>query len=96
MGVFMNKWLKVGLTGMALTTALTATASEVVKREAQSELSQKPAFTIEASELVAKKMRDYKSGTETIELPSFSIEASDLVAKKARDYKSGKKPTNLA
>lgn len=93
----MNKWLKVGLTGMALTTAFTATASEVVKGEAQSELSQKPAFTIEASELVAKKMRDYKSGsTETIELPSFSIEASDLVAKKARDYKSGKKPTNLA
>lgn len=93
----MNKWLKVGLTGVALSTALTATATEVISVKAESELTQKPAFSIEASDLVAKKMRDYKSGgSETIEQPSFSIEASDLVAKKMRDYKSGKKPTSLA
>ncbi len=58
----MNNWMKMGMAGIALTGSLTAAAQEAPPEpKAQGTTIQVDdgGFSIEASDLIAKKLRDY-------------------------------------
>jgi hypothetical protein len=61
-GEFVNKWIKMGITGAVLVGSLQAGAEETPPDEVASQPAQMDddsAFVIEASDLIAKKLRDF-------------------------------------
>lgn len=60
----MNNWMKIGIAGIALTGTLSALAEEAPKAPVQPDAVisiEEGGFKIEASDLIAKKLRDFRS-----------------------------------
>ncbi len=85
----MNKWLKLGLATTLISAGVSAKDFnfEVDHSSVLDALSdaQFDAFVIEASDLVAKKLRDRMVVNDIAIFDDYVIEAADLVAKKLRD-----------
>ncbi len=65
----MNKWIKMGITGAVLVSSLQAGAEETPPDEVAYlpvQMDDDSGFTIEASDLIAKKLRDFVRVEEVI------------------------------